>query len=117
MRCPDPCSVPTRGGRRIEGKVPDSIRDDIEFLRANVYLAQEKPADSFEVLKRLQGSDSYGGFAAYNLGVALLPACASGGSSESAPATTPAPSLCGITRGYGMPTPNVSWRFLTSPGI
>jgi len=57
---------------RIEGKIPESIRDDIEFLRANVYLALEKPAESFEVLKRLQGSKSYGGFAAYNLGIAFL---------------------------------------------
>jgi tetratricopeptide (TPR) repeat protein len=57
---------------RIDGKIPESIRDDIEFLRANVYLAQEKPAESFEVLKRLQGSDSFGGFAAYNLGIAYL---------------------------------------------
>jgi tetratricopeptide (TPR) repeat protein len=57
---------------RIDGKIPEAIRDDIEFLRANVYLSQEKPAESFEVLKRLQGSDSYGGFAAYNLGIAYL---------------------------------------------
>jgi predicted negative regulator of RcsB-dependent stress response len=57
---------------RIDGKIPESIRDDIEFLRANVYLAQEKPAESFEVLKRLQGSDRFGGFAAYNLGIAYL---------------------------------------------
>ena len=57
---------------RIDGKIPESIRDDIDFLRANVYLAQEKPAESFEVLKRLQGSKSFGGFAAYNLGIAYL---------------------------------------------
>jgi tetratricopeptide (TPR) repeat protein len=57
---------------RIDGKIPEGIRDDIEFLRANVYLAQEKPAESFEVLKRLQGSKNYGGFAAYNLGIAYL---------------------------------------------
>ena len=57
---------------RIDGKIPESIREDIEFLRANVYLAQEKPEESFEVLKRLQGSKSFGGFAAYNLGIAYL---------------------------------------------
>ena len=57
---------------RIDGRIPESIRDDIEFLRANVYLAQEKGVKSFEILKRLQGSDSYGGFAAYNLGIAYL---------------------------------------------
>jgi tetratricopeptide (TPR) repeat protein len=57
---------------RIDGRIPESIRDDIEFLRANVYLAQEKPTESFEVLRRLQGSKSFGGFAAYNLGIAYL---------------------------------------------
>jgi tetratricopeptide (TPR) repeat protein len=57
---------------RIDGKIPDGIRDDIEFLWANVHLAQGKPADSFDVLKRLQGSQRFGGFAAYNLGIAYL---------------------------------------------
>ncbi len=61
-----------RALERIDGKVPESIRDDIEFLRANIYLAQGRPADSVVVLKRLQGSDSFGAFAAYNLGIAYL---------------------------------------------
>jgi len=57
---------------RIQGEIPRSIRDDIEFLRANVYLAQGKQLESAEVLKRLQDSDDYGGFASYNLGIAYL---------------------------------------------
>jgi len=57
---------------RIAGKVPASIRDDIEFLRANIYLAQARPADAVEVLQSLQDSESFGGFAAYNLGIAYL---------------------------------------------
>jgi predicted negative regulator of RcsB-dependent stress response len=57
---------------RIDGKIPESIRDDIEFLRANVYLAQGRPEDSIEVLENLQDSDSFGGFASYNLGIAYL---------------------------------------------
>jgi hypothetical protein len=57
---------------RIHGKVPEAIRDDIEFLRANVYLALARPADAVDVLKRLQGANSVKGFAAYNLGIALL---------------------------------------------
>ncbi|MDH3806088.1 MAG: hypothetical protein OEU90_11545, partial [Gammaproteobacteria bacterium] len=32
-----------RALERIDGKVPDSIRDDIEFLRANIYLAEGRP--------------------------------------------------------------------------
>lgn len=57
---------------RIDGDIPRSIRDDIEFLRANVYLAQGKQLESVEVLKKLQDSDEYGGFASYNLGIAYL---------------------------------------------
>ena len=55
---------------RIEGQIPKDIRDDIEFLRANVYLAQGRPLDAVPVLEGLVRSDEYGGFAAYNLGIA-----------------------------------------------
>jgi len=57
---------------RIDGKIPGSIRDDIEFLRANIYLAEGRAEDSIDVLKKLQDSDSFGAFAAYNLGIAYL---------------------------------------------
>jgi hypothetical protein len=57
---------------RISGKVPTAIRDDVEFLRANVYMALGRPADAESVLKRLQGAQSLTGFAAYNLGIAML---------------------------------------------
>lgn len=57
---------------RIEGKVPAAIRDDIEFLRANILLAVGQPAEAAAILKPLQDSDSFGGFAAYNFGIALL---------------------------------------------
>jgi tetratricopeptide (TPR) repeat protein len=59
---------------RIQGTVPDNIKDDIEFLRANVYLALGRPADAVEVLRRLQSAEGLKGFAAYNLGIALLQA-------------------------------------------
>ena len=59
---------------RIHGKVPEAIKDDIEFLRANVYLALGRPADAAGALKRLQASGGLKGFAAYNLGIALLQA-------------------------------------------
>jgi len=61
-----------RALNRIDGEVPKPIRDDVEFLRANIYLAQDKPEDSMKVFEKLQDSDSYGGFAAYNLGIAYL---------------------------------------------
>src|SRR5437667_9418080 len=59
---------------RIHGTVPEGIKDDIEFLRANVYLALGRPADAVEVLRRLQAAEDLKGFAAYNLGIALLQA-------------------------------------------
>jgi hypothetical protein len=59
---------------RIHGPTPDNIKDDIEFLRANVYLALGRPVDAVEVLRHLQGAESLKGFAAYNLGIALLQA-------------------------------------------
>ena len=57
---------------RIRGDVPAPIRDDIEFLRANILLATGRPRDAAEVLQPLQGSASLAGFSAYNLGIALL---------------------------------------------
>ncbi len=57
---------------RIEGKVPESIRDDIEFLRANVFLSEGQPEATIEILEDLQDSDDFGGFASYNLGIAYL---------------------------------------------
>jgi tetratricopeptide (TPR) repeat protein len=57
---------------RIDGKVPESIRDDIEFLRANIYLAEGFPGESISVLKPMQNSDDFGAFASYNLGIAYL---------------------------------------------
>jgi predicted negative regulator of RcsB-dependent stress response len=57
---------------RIDGEVPDAIRDDIDFLRANVFLAEGNPEASIDVLEQLQESDEFGGFASYNLGIAYL---------------------------------------------
>jgi len=57
---------------RIEGRVPEGIADEIEYLRANVYLGLARPAEATEILRSLQGADSLRGFAEYNLGIALL---------------------------------------------
>jgi tetratricopeptide (TPR) repeat protein len=57
---------------RIKGEVPDEIRSDLEFLRANVYMALGRPGEAVEVLRPLQRADELTGFAAYNLGIALL---------------------------------------------
>jgi len=57
---------------RIDGSIPDEIGDDVEFLRANIYLATDRPEEAVDVLRGLQSSDSLEGFAAYNLGIAML---------------------------------------------
>jgi len=58
--------------QRIQGDVPREIEDDVEFLRANVYMALGRYGDAVEVLAGLQRSESLTGFAEYNLGIALL---------------------------------------------
>lgn len=68
----DQASDALRALDRINGKVPERIGEDVEFLRANVYMALGRPADATGVLRRLQGADTLSGFAAYNLGIALL---------------------------------------------
>src|SRR6185295_389553 len=57
---------------RIEGTVPPQIKSDVEFLRANVYMATGRPGDAVKVLSPLRSDESLAGFAAYNLGIALL---------------------------------------------
>ncbi len=56
---------------RIRGTVPEEIKDDVEFLRANIYMATGRPNDAVEVLKKVQSDESLAGFVAYNLGIAL----------------------------------------------
>jgi hypothetical protein len=57
---------------RIEGTVPAAIADDVEFLRANIYMATGRPGEAVKVLKQLHSDASLAGFTAYNLGIALL---------------------------------------------
>src|SRR5438552_3803928 len=57
---------------RIQGKVPEGIRDDVEFLRANIDMATGRPGQAVEVLKPLRNDASLAGFIAYNLGIALF---------------------------------------------
>src|SRR5213594_3800517 len=57
---------------RIQGKVSEGIRDDVEFLRANIDMATGRPGQAVEVLKPLRRDGSLIGFVAYNLGIALL---------------------------------------------
>src|SRR4030067_420516 len=40
---------------RIHGKVPEAIRDDVSFLRGNVYLAVGRFGDAARIFRDLQG--------------------------------------------------------------
>jgi tetratricopeptide (TPR) repeat protein len=61
-----------RALERISGRVPEDIRDDVEFLRANIYMAIGRSSDAVDLLGRLQDSEDLKGFSTYNLGIALL---------------------------------------------
>jgi tetratricopeptide (TPR) repeat protein len=57
---------------RVEGRIPSDIRDDVEFLRASIYLATARPEQAVPILRRLQGVKSLTGFSDYNLAIARL---------------------------------------------
>src|SRR5881628_2874138 len=38
---------------RIQGKVPEGIRDDVEFLRANIDMATGRPGEAVKVLQQV----------------------------------------------------------------
>jgi tetratricopeptide (TPR) repeat protein len=59
---------------RIQGTTPVEIEDDIEFLRANIYMATGRPSEAVDVLAHLRSDRDLAGFAAFNLGIALMQA-------------------------------------------
>jgi hypothetical protein len=58
--------------KRIRGAVPPKIRDDLAFLRAQIFMANGQFAEAARILRDLQGSKSLEGFSTYNFGIALL---------------------------------------------
>ena len=44
---------------RIDGRVPDAIRHEIRFLRANIYLRQGRNDEAIELLEALEGDDGF----------------------------------------------------------
>ena len=57
---------------RISGVVPPEIRDDLAFLRAQIFMANGRFDETATILKDLQDAKSLEGFSTYNLGIALL---------------------------------------------
>jgi len=56
----------------IRGAVPPEIRDDLDFLRAQIHMANGRFAEAARVLRDLQTAKSLEGFTTYNLGIALI---------------------------------------------
>src|SRR5207247_3082385 len=57
---------------RIQGAVPVEIRDDVEFLRANIDMATGRPGEAVKVLQQVHSDESLAGFVPHNLGIALF---------------------------------------------
>src|SRR5512143_2117224 len=57
---------------RIRGAVPPEIRYDLDFLRAQILMANGRFAEAARILGDLQDAKSLQGFAAYNLGIAQI---------------------------------------------
>lgn len=57
---------------RISGDVPANIRDDLDFLRAQILMANGRFADAAGILQDLLDVKSLQGFSTYNLGIALI---------------------------------------------
>ena len=57
---------------RISGDVPADIRNDLDFLRAQILMANGRFADAADILQDLQDVKSLEGFSTYNLGIALI---------------------------------------------
>ena len=56
----------------IEGRVPERVSADEQFLRARVYMELGRFKEAVELLEDLKGEESLDGFVQYNLGIALL---------------------------------------------
>ena len=54
------------------GPFPPEIRDDLDFLRAQILMANGRFAEAARILRDLQDAKSLEGFTAYNLGIALI---------------------------------------------
>ncbi len=57
---------------RIRGEVPATIRDDVKFLRGQIFMANGRFPEAGRVFKDIQGAKGLEGFAGYNLGIALI---------------------------------------------
>ena len=61
-----------RALERMRGAVPATIRDDVEFLRGEILMANGRFPEAARIFRDLQGAKGLEGFAGYNLGIALI---------------------------------------------
>jgi len=57
---------------KLKGEVPESIRYEEPFLRAQIDMATGRFGDAVKLLNRIEGVEGLKGYAGYNLGVALF---------------------------------------------
>ena len=57
---------------KISGQPLHKIRDEDLFLRAQIYLANEKFAEAVQIFQAMEAAKKLDAFAAYNLGMALI---------------------------------------------
>jgi len=58
--------------KSISGAVPPEIREDLDFLRAQIHMANGRFAEAARILRDLKGAKGLEGFTTYNLGIALI---------------------------------------------
>lgn len=57
---------------KIKGRIPEKIRDEEQFLRAQIYLMAGKSEEAMSLFAPMRQVKGYEGYATYNLGLALL---------------------------------------------
>ena len=57
---------------RIQGKIPERIRDDEQYLRAQINMVNGRFPEAIAILEGMKNAKAYEGFVGYNLGIALI---------------------------------------------
>lgn len=57
---------------KLKGDIPEKIKHEEPFLRAQIYIENGKFSDAIKILKEIEKQDSLKGYTGYNLGVALF---------------------------------------------
>ena len=57
---------------KLKGKVPEALRYEEPFLRAQIYIATGKFTDAEKLLAEIENAEGMQGFAGYNLGIAMF---------------------------------------------